>query len=154
VVGLAAFCFFRGLAYPSTQQIVGGLNFRVRCGSGWFPAAMAAKTSLMIMTCMLYNAVCSFPFFLMGLLVCVLVCDCCVLWWLSGPFVCFGIGWAVSGCGLNASLPWRVRPNSIYPVFYWSPYGLFSGCFSGLDAFSPYNLARGCPARPVGRPVD
>ena len=50
VVGLAASCFFRGLAYPSTQQIVGGLNFRVRCGSGWFPAAMAAKTSLMNMT--------------------------------------------------------------------------------------------------------
>ena len=62
---------------------------------------------------------------------------------------CFLAGWTFSGCRLSTSLPWCVHLNSIKPIFYWRPYeSLFSGCFSGLDAFSPYNLARGCPAMP------
>jgi len=68
--------------------------------------------------------------------------------------------WVFSESGLSTSLPWCLRPSSIKPVFYWHPMfladqcGLFLGCFSGLDAFSPYNLARGCTARLVRRPLD
>lgn len=63
--------------------------------------------------------------------------------------IVFLAGWTFSGCRLSTSLPWCVHLNSIKPIFYWRPYeSLFSGCFSGLDAFSPYNLARGCPATP------
>ena len=64
------------------------------------------------------------------------------------PIFVFG-GWAISESGLSTSLPWCVRPSSIKPIFYWSPIVVScSGCFSGLDAFSPYNLARGYPAMP------
>ena len=80
--------------------------------------------------------------------------SCCVVGFRFGlqhtrpSIVGFG-GWAVSESGLSASLPWRVRPSSINPIFYGSPIVVScSGCFSGLDAFSPYNLARGCPATP------
>ncbi len=85
---------------------------------------------------------------------CIIGCvSFCVSWislWIATtiPRNCFG-GWAVSESGLSASLPWRVRPSSINPIFYGSPIVVScSGCFSGLDAFSPYNLARGCPATP------
>ena|GEM_PF-1296483 len=54
-----------------------------------------------------------------------------------------------SGRGLNTSLPRCVHPDSIKLVFYEGPQsGLFSGTASGLDAFSPYPLARSCSAMP------
>ena len=55
----------------------------------------------------------------------------------------------VSSRGLNTSLPRCVHPDSIKLVFYERPRsGLFSGTASGLDAFSPYPLARSCSAMP------
>jgi hypothetical protein len=63
----------------------------------------------------------------------------------------------VSCRGLNTSLPRCVHPDSIKLVFYERPRsGLFSGTASGLDAFSPYPLARSCsamPCRTTDRPV-
>ncbi len=62
-----------------------------------------------------------------------------------------------SSRGLNTSLPRCVHPDSIKLVFYEGPQsGLFSGTASGLDAFSPYPLARSCSAVPcqtTDRPV-
>jgi hypothetical protein len=42
---IAAWCGSRGLAHLSTAHYVGGLNCRVRDGSGCVPAAMAASAS-------------------------------------------------------------------------------------------------------------
>jgi hypothetical protein len=47
---LAAKYGSQGLAHLSTAYYVGGLNFRVRDGSGCVPAAMAANTC----TCVYY----------------------------------------------------------------------------------------------------
>ena len=73
---------------------------------------------------------------------------------------------AIGSGRLNASgrSPRRLHPHPINPVFYGSPRPralrgpkapegpgngrLFLGWASGLDAFSPYPLGRGCPAMP------
>ncbi len=58
------------------------------------------------------------------------------------------VAWPISARGLNASLPWRVHPESIDLVFYeWPQWYLFFKWVSSLDAFSSYPVVRGCPAR-------
>ena len=81
------------------------------------------------------------------------------------------VGWQLVASGdwerqaepLGAYAPWGLHPRPINPVFYGSPRPatgtvahsgsggngrLVSGRASGLDAFSPYPLRRGCPALP------
>ena len=136
VGGLAAFRVFRGLACPSTARYAGGLNFRVRCGSGCLPAALAAKAhddlgvfwgfSSFFSFCRVFALPCrvflfsrvslDFALDCSGLVVVLLLCVVVFIVFLWIGLLC-GRGvlvvWVVSGCGLSVSLPWRVRPSSI-----------------------------------------
>ena len=130
VGGLAAWRGSQGLAYLSTACYVTRLNFRVRDGTGcslvlWPPKPLFNVSFVFTNECDGGWLICGCC--VIGLVFLVLLVDFALE--CEAVFV-FLAGWAVSGCGLSVSLPWRVHSSSINTIFYGGPRKVsFQGVF-------------------------